>query len=173
MTTATQVQAVLISYIGWGSEFSDIYAGNYLFDTYIASASLTHNPPTNVTANLADFYGFNGFILNNNGADFRLSTVWNGNQFRFSTLSNYRYLSFNYFFVLGTSCSWCKGYPIFYEKNCIAYCPTGSNYNGKTCISCVASQKWNGTECVDRCDSGKIWNTTSQTCVCPPGQFWN
>lgn len=173
VTTVTQIQSIFISYIGWGSEFTEIHTGSFLFDTYVASASLAHTPSVNLTKNLVDFYGFNGFILNNNGADFKLSTSWTSNQFKFTTNSNYRYLSFNYFFVLGGSCTQCKGYPIFYEKNCVAYCPTGSNYNGQTCITCVTAQKWNGTECVDRCDSGKIWNVTSQSCTCPSGQFWN
>ena len=105
VTTATQVQAILISYIGWGSEFKDIYANNYLFDTYIASVSLTHTPPRSLTDNLVDFYGFNGFIVDNNGSDFSLSSAWDSEQFSFSTLSKFRYLSFNYFFYIGTSCS--------------------------------------------------------------------
>ena len=173
VTTITQVHSLLVSYIGYGSEFSNIYVGNYLFDTYLPSANLIHAPVSNVSGNVVDFYGINGFILNNNGADFRIATTWNGNQFRFNTLSNFRWLSFNYIFILGAGCTACKGYPILYDGNCIAYCPTGSNYNGKTCITCVASQKWNGTECIDRCDSGKIWNASSSTCVCPTGQFWN
>lgn len=164
---------MFVSYIAYGSDYSTIYSANYLFDTYVASANLAHTPTVNLTANSVDFYGFNGFILNNNGADFKVSTSWNGNQFKFTTNSNYRYLSFNYIFVLDTACTACKGYPILFENNCIAYCPTTSNYNGKTCITCIASQRWNGTDCVDRCDSGRIWNVTSQTCVCPTGQFWN
>ena len=167
------MQSIFISYIAYGSEFTDIYAANYLFDTYVASASLSHAPTINVTVNLVDFYGFNGFILNNNGADFKLSSAWNGNLFRFTTSSNYRYLSYNYVFILGSSCLACKSYPIFYEDNCIAYCPANANFNGKTCVICVASQRWNGTECVDRCSNGRFWNITSQACVCPTGQFWN
>lgn len=167
------MQSIFISYIAYGSEFTDIYAANYLFDTYVASASLSHAPTINVTVNLVDFYGFNGFILNNNGADFKLSSAWNGNLFRFTTSSNYRYLSYNYVFILGSSCLACKSYPIFYEDNCIAYCPANANFNGKTCVICVASQRWNGTECVDRCSNGRFWNIISQACVCPTGQFWN
>jgi len=145
VTTVTQVQALFISYIAYGSEYSDIYAGSYLFDTYIASANLVHTPPANLTSNMVDFYGLNGFILNNNEAGFRISSSWSGNSFKFETNSNYRYLSYNYIFILGSSCSDCKGYPIYFENNCVAYCPTTANFNGKTCVTCIASQRWNGT----------------------------
>lgn len=173
VTTATQVQALFVSYIAMGSQFADVFIGNYNYETYDPTTTLAHAPAVDVSKNLIDFYGFSGFILNNNGADFKLSSLWNGVNFNFTSNSNFRYVNFNYFFLVGTACSHCDGFPILHDGNCVAYCPAGSNYNGETCINCVASQKWNGTDCVDRCSSGKIWNASSSTCVCPTGQFWN
>jgi hypothetical protein len=173
VTTVTQVHSLFVSYIAYGTGFSGFVSGNYLFDTYIPSASLSYSISQNLTNDIVDFYGFNGFILDNNGADFQLSAAWTGSKFNFVTKSNYRYVNFNYFFWIGTSCSDCSGYPIYYNNSCIAYCPTGANYNGNTCITCVASQSWNGTACVNRCSNGKIWDIPSQTCICPSGQFWN
>ena len=156
-----------------GSSIDGAFFGNYNYAIYDANRVLVHAPEVDLSGNLVDFYGFNGFILNNNGADFELASKWNGVQFNFTSNSNYRYLNFNYVFMIGTACSHCDGYPIFYNGDCVAYCPANANYDGKTCITCVASQTWNGTECIDRCSNGKIWSVSSSSCVCPSGQFWN
>ena len=83
---------------------------------------LTHLPSVSLRNNLGDFYGFNGFIIGNDGS-FALKAGWTGNQFNFSTNTNFRYINFNYIFVLGSPCSDCQKYPILYKNNCVAYCP--------------------------------------------------
>lgn len=130
VTTATQIQSLFISYIAIDSTLTFAYLGNYLYSSYNPIAQLSHAPTTDLSSNIISFYGFNGFIVSNNQAAFQLSSVWNGLQFSFTTKSNYIYLSYNYFFYLGGPCTDCKGYPIYYNKNCVAYCPTGSYYNG-------------------------------------------
>ena len=130
VTTATQVQALFVSYIAIGSAFKDAYFGSYDYITYDATTQLTHSTSVDLSNNLVDFYGFNGFILNNNGADFKLSSKWNGVQFNFESNSNFRYVNFNYLFIVGSACSHCDGYPIFYNGDCVAYCPSNANFNG-------------------------------------------
>lgn len=93
---------------------------------------------------MADFYGFNGFIINNNG-NFGLRAAWTGNQFNFTTMTNFRYVNFNYLFLLGSPCSDCPKYPILFNNDCVSYCPTNTNFNGKTCVECTVNQVWNGS----------------------------
>lgn len=173
VTTVTQVQSLFISYIAFSSSYTGASIGSYLYDSYIPSSNLFYTPQTSISINLAQFYGFNGFILSNGGSGFGLTVAWNGAQFGFTTQSNYQYISFNYFFIVGGPCSACKDFPIILNGKCIAYCPSGSNYDGKTCITCLDSQRWHETNCVNRCTNGRVWDVTSQTCVCPSGQYWN
>ena len=175
VTTVTQVQSLFVSYIAYGSDLENIYLGQYIYDAYAAAINLAHIPNVDISKNLVDFYGFNGFILGNNRNSFALTAKWSGNQFNFLTNSNYRYISFTYFFMLGSSCSNCKNNPIFYQDKCLSYCPLNTNYTGKTCVECSISQKFNGTGCADKCHSstGKIWDNFTQSCVCPAGQSWN
>lgn len=67
VTTVTQVQTLFVSYIAFGSDLENIFIGNYTYDTYVPSAVLTHVPSVSLRENVGDFYGFNGFIINNNG----------------------------------------------------------------------------------------------------------
>jgi hypothetical protein len=64
-------------------------------------------------------------------------------------------------------------------------CPSGQNWNGSSCITCVQGQEWrnnqcnckphqrlkaDGSSCIDVCEKTTTWNGTE--CVCPQGQKW-
>jgi hypothetical protein len=92
VTTATQIQALFISYIAIDSTLTYAYFGNYLYSSYNPVGQLSHAPSTDLSSNIISFYGFNGFIVSNNQAAFQLTSAWNGLQFSFTTKSNYLYL---------------------------------------------------------------------------------
>ena len=70
VTTATQIQALFVSYIAIDSTLTYAYFGSYLYSSYNPVGQLLYAPTTDLSTNLISFYGFNGFIVTNNNAAF-------------------------------------------------------------------------------------------------------
>lgn len=147
-TSATQVHSIFVSYVAYDPNIQNLVAGSYVYNKYIPTSSLSHTPPIGVSNNNVALHGFNGFIANNNKANIALNGGLVKGNLSLTASSNFYYLSYNYFFLIGGPCGQCVGYTISYNGNCVATCPPSSYYNGVTCITCTTGQVWNGTACV-------------------------
>jgi cysteine-rich repeat protein len=147
-TTATQVHSIFVSYVAYDPIIQNLVAGSYVYNKYVPSSSLQFTPPIGVSGNNVAFHGFNGFIANNNRAALSLAAALVKGNLTFASSSNFYYLSYNYFFLIGGPCGQCVGYTISYNGNCVATCPPSSYYNGVTCVTCTSAQVWDGTKCV-------------------------
>lgn len=56
----------------------------------------------------------------------------------FTTSSQYYYLSYSYFYLIGGSCGQCIGLNIAHDGKCIASCPAETNFNGQSCVKCTS-----------------------------------
>ena len=101
----------------------------------------------------------------------------------FVTSSNYYYLSYSYFYLIGGPCGQCIGNNVAHEGKCIASCPAGTNYNGNICLACTSSQQWDikTLKCVDITNPNNPNNPNNPTNPdnigkvpsCPSGTFWD
>jgi cysteine-rich repeat protein len=188
-TSATQVYSLFVSYVVYDPNIQNLVAGNYLYNRYVATNSLSHTPPIGVSNNNIAFHGFSGFILSNNKGNIALSGSLIKGNFTFASSSNLYYLSYNYFYLIGGPCGQCVGFGINYNGNCVATCPPKSYFNGVTCIVCSDGQVWNGTACVvivvappttttDTTTTGSTTTSTSSSSSssgpsCPVGTYWD
>ena len=173
-TSATQVHSIFVSYVAFDPNIQNLVAGNYVYNKYLPRSSLSFTPPIGVSNNNLAFHGFNGFIANNNQANFILSGVLVNGNLSFASSSNFYYLSYSYFFLIGGPCGQCVGYSINYNGNCVATCPPNSYFNGFTCVTCLFGQVWNGSACVTIIvQPPVINNTTPAVPFCPVGTYWD
>ena len=133
-TSATQIHSVFVSYIIYDPSLPNLVAGNYLYREYKQSNSLAFRPPIGISNNNAAFHGFTGFIIRNNNGNLALRGELNNGSLAFTTSSNYLYLSYSYFYLIGGACGQCIGLNIAHEGNCVAACPAGTTSNGLICV---------------------------------------
>jgi cysteine-rich repeat protein len=191
-TTATQVHSIFVSYIAYDPNIQNLVAGNYVYNKYLPASSLTFTPPIGVSNNNVAFHGFNGFIANNNKGGFAIGGGLVKGNLTFTSSSNFYYLNYNYFFLIGGPCGQCVGYGISYNGKCVAACPPSSYYNGATCVTCLGGEVWDGGKCVtvpaptpaptttttttttssSSSSSGSL-TTASSTPSCPGGTYWD
>ena len=173
-TSATQVHSIFVSYVAYDPNIQNLVAGSYVYNKYVPASSLSHTPPIGVSNSNVALHGFNGFIANNNQANFILSGVLVNGNLSFASSSNFYYLSYSYFFLIGGPCGQCVGYSINYNGNCVATCPPNSYFNGFTCVTCLSGQVWNGSACVTIIvQPPVINNTTPAVPFCPVGTYWD
>ena len=72
-TSATQIHALLVSYILYDPAIINMVAGSYVYDNYSPVQSLKHAPPIGVSNNNLAFHGFGGFIVSNTDKVFAIS----------------------------------------------------------------------------------------------------
>ena len=147
-TSATQVHSLLVSYILYDPSLVNLVAGSYEYSEYTPVNSLMHAPPIGVSNNNINFHGYSGFIIGNNGQDLLAHVHLKSGNLSIMTSSNFYYLCYNYFFLIGGPCGQCEGYHIHYEDQCVSTCPPSSYYDGYTCIKCTDEQVWDGKKCV-------------------------
>ena len=141
-TSATQIHSLFISYLVYNPNMINLVAGNYVYNQYFPSNYLTFQTPIGVSSNNGAFHGFNGFIVKNHQRDLALTFLLANGNLTFTTSSNYYYLSYSYFFLIGGPCGQCPGYGISFEGRCHNACPIGSFFNGVTCVICLSGQVW-------------------------------
>ena len=113
MTTVTQVQSILISYVAWVKTDLSIIVGNFAYEPVIGNYEVAHTPLNAVSRNYARIYGITGFILNYNSQNISFSTTWSGSRFLFDfgqSQTLLQYFSFQYMFFIGSECGSCPGY---------------------------------------------------------------
>lgn len=85
-------------------------------------------------------FGLTGFIITYYSQRVIFSTKWDGSTFYFDLgIGNQyvKYLSYQYLFFTGSSCSQCNGYQIVYNYNCVNSCPLGTTLTSDlSCIDC-------------------------------------
>jgi hypothetical protein len=113
-TSATQVHSLFVSYLVYNPKSVNLVAGNYIYNQYFPSNFLSFQPPIGVTNNNAAFHGFSGFIIKNHQRDLVISSFLSNGNLTFTTNSNYYYLSYSYFYLIGGPCGQCPGYNISY-----------------------------------------------------------
>ena len=76
ITSVTQVYTIYLSFIAYTSQLNDVYAGSYIYDSFLPTSYLsTEIEGYTPSAHAIDFYGFNGFIIDNDGFAFSYSST--------------------------------------------------------------------------------------------------
>ena len=124
--------------------------GSYVYDSTVQT-KIEHIPIVNIGRNYARLHGITGFIINQNHQEISFDAVWTGVKFIFDLGYSQmltKYLNYHYFFVMGSECEDCPGYPITHESRCVNVCPIGYFVTPeKVCMTCGDGQYWNGTAC--------------------------
>lgn len=72
-TSPTQIYSLFVSYIVYNPNIQNLVAGNYIYNDYSPTNSLTFAPPIGVANNNIGFHGFSGFIIRNQQSNLTLS----------------------------------------------------------------------------------------------------
>ena len=144
--------------------------GWYVYNSYEQASSstlrqLSHTPKATLNQVNSKILGLSGFVINSNTFAVSFTTNASSTDLIFNLNDYWKYVSYEYFFFLGGPCSNCLSYPISSQGNCVQTCPLGSYLSGSSCVTCTASQTWNGTACVNICQNGKVY--VNGNCICP------
>ena len=76
ITSVTQVYTIYLSFIAYTNRINDAYAGSYTYDSFLPTSYLsTEIEGYTPSPHAIDFYGFNGFIIANDGSAFSYDTT--------------------------------------------------------------------------------------------------
>jgi hypothetical protein len=165
VSSMTKIFNVFISFIAYDNTLTNVYSGNYEYNTFLASSTLTNTPASTLVPNLIDFTGITGFIIGSSSSStFLFNSTFSEGKFNFYTSTSFQYLNFNYFFITGSYCSNCAGYNIYYNGVCYNTCPQGTFLNGTNCIACPTGSSWNGQTCIPICTGGRLWSVINNCC---------